>query len=85
MTVRPEPVASSTGAGTKSKSKRKRSKPDDQKKAMIKEAHRLDKLRMNMRAKQLHVFVGNVSGILIFSSVVNELTSYMFTDSACND
>jgi len=59
MTLRPDSAPSSNRAVTRSK--RKRSTTDDQKKAMIKEAHRLDKLRNNLKKREPHfVFVGNI-------------------------
>jgi hypothetical protein len=60
MTLRPDPVPGSSSSG-----KRKRSTTDEQKKAMIREARRLDKLRRNMknanRREPWFVYIGNVS------------------------
>lgn len=64
MTLRCEPSTSSSSGKVRhaaKSSKRKRSTVDEQKKAMIQEAHRLDKLRLNIKKRESSfVYVGNV-------------------------
>lgn len=53
------------------KSKRRRSAADEQRKAIIKEALKLDKLRLSLRKREAcFIFVGNVSHLTGFSPVV---------------
>jgi RNA recognition motif-containing protein len=64
MTIRADP-ASSSSRPTK---KRRRSSIDEQKKAMIKEALRLDQLRHNMKKREsCFIYVGNVCCCHLFS------------------
>lgn len=59
MTIRADPTSASSSS--RSGKKRKRSTSDEQKKAMIKEALRLDQLRQSMKKREsCFVYVGNI-------------------------
>ena len=68
MTIRADPASTSSSRSGK---KRKRSTSDEQKKAMIREALRLDQLRANVKKREsCFVYVGNVNYLPIVLSVI---------------